>query len=142
MANETKNTITLFFVEVGVLADRQVAINDENHIPAYDDEWEYFDENTCVFLEGGAAIEFALAYTMRGVTNTYAICKELQVPEEWVSADDIEDIKASGIFDGWTDVYLDERQDCKHIILDIYKSAENTIKFDFTDKLKAVVSND
>ena len=127
--------ITLFLLEVGVLEDKEQAQKKEGeYIPAYDEQFHYHDKNVIVFLESESAVTHALGYVINGVVNTYAVCKELKVPKEWLGEDDIRDIKECGIFDGWSEVFEGERLDCKHIILDIYKSEEKTIKYDFINK--------
>lgn len=126
--------ITLFLVEVGILEDKAQAKKEEEYIPAYDEQFHYWDENFIVFMGSEEAVCYALGYVINGKINTYAVCKELQVPQEWVSEDDIRDIKECGIFDGWSEVFEGERLDCKHIILDIYKSEDKTIKFGFINK--------
>lgn len=127
--------ITLFLVEVGVLEDKvQTKKQKGEYIPAYDEQFHYRDENFIVFLESEPAVTHALGYVINGVVNTYAVCKELEIPKEWLDEDDIRDIKSSGIFDGWSEVFEGERLECKHIILDIYKSEDKTIKFDFINK--------
>ena len=125
--------ITLFMVEVGVLLAKNSS-EFEDYSQVFDCKHAYYDENTCIFLDGSAAIEFALNYVMKGVNRTYAIVKELSVSKEWVDDTAINDIKNCGIFDGWDDVLGDERFDAKHIVLDLYKSGKETLKYNFVEK--------
>ena len=83
--------ITLFLVEVGILEDKAQAKKEEEYIPAYDEQFHYWDENFIVFMGSEEAVCYALGYVINGKINTYAVCKELQVPQEWVSEDDIRD---------------------------------------------------
>ena len=129
--------ITLFLLEVGILEDKvQAKKNEDEYIPAYDEQFHYVDENVIIFMRNADAVCYALGYVMNGNTKTYAVCKELQVPQELLSEDDIRDIKECGIFDGWSEVFEGERLESKHIILDFYKSGDKTIKFDFIKKVK------
>lgn len=125
--------ITLFMVEVGVLLHKNSS-EFEDYSQVFDCKHAYYNENTCIFLDGSQAIEFALGYVVRGVNRTYAIVKELSVEKEWVDDIAINDIKNCYIFDGWDDVLGDERYDAKHIILDLYKSGKETIKYNFVEK--------
>ena len=130
-----QETITLFTLEVGVLLKKN---NSEyaDYSQVYDKKHAFFNENTIIFLSSGEAAEYALAYVMKGVNRTYAVGKELTIPKEWLDDTAIDDIKCGGIFDGWDEVLEDDLYDCKHIIFDMYKSGEKTIKYDFIEKEK------
>ena len=128
-----QETITLFTLEVGVLLKKN---NSEyaDYSQVYDKKHAFYNENTIIFLTSGEAVEYALAYVMRGVNRTYAVGKELTIPKEWLDDVAIGDIKTGGIFDGWDEVLEDDLYDCENIIFDMYKSGEKTIKYDFIEK--------
>ena len=131
-----EDKITLYLVEVGVLEDKAQSKTEGEYIPAYDEQFHYRDENFIVFLKSEQAVLYTFGYVMNGVINTYAVCKELQVPKEWLSEEDIRDIETSGIFDGWTEVFEGERLNCKHIMVSLYKCDEREIKYNFIEEQK------
>jgi len=130
MTTEQQEKITLYFVEVGVLLNKKCE-DFVDYSQAYDCEHAFYDENFVLFLDSASATEYALAYVVKGVNRTYAIAKQLSIPKEWLDEKDIQSIKECGIFDEWDEVLMDERLSTKNIILDIYKSSEGTIKYNF-----------
>lgn len=128
-----KKTITLYKVEVGVLL-REDNSEWECYSQVYDKKHAYYDENTAFFLNSADAVEFALSYVTKGVENTYAIVKGMVCEKEYLTDEMLRDIKLHGVFDDWMVFFESENWDTKNIVLDLYKSGDKTIKYDFVDK--------
>ena len=122
----------LYLLEVGVLLPKKhKEYNDYSQV--YDKKHSYYDENVIFFTDYSKAIEYALTYIVKGVKNTYAIIKQVFIDEDVLTDYDYKCIETSGIFDEWAECFSGERLRTDNIMLDIYKSTKNTLKYRFIE---------
>ena len=111
----------LYFVEVGVLLNKDAEEFESYQINGFHKEFGFYDENRCAFFDLKEAIKYGEEYVKDGVCGTYAILQEDEINIDDLSDRALLDILNSACYD-------DIPSPSKECVMGfIYKREDNTI---------------
>ena len=117
----------IYFVEVGVLLNKNDGEFDSYQIRGFHEEFGFYDENRCAYFKLEDAIRYGEEYVKDGVNGTYAVIQECKI--------DTDDLSDRALLDILNSAYYEDipnpSEDC--VIEFMYKKDDGSICSTYRD---------